>query len=541
MIKFKNKHNRTFIEQYLKEDVVFDVSRLSLDNYESFALFGSKFQQIQGRQRPKVMNELTSEYFIQRTLKQFLLEQKYSSSEVPNQKWSESLQKSFDDLIVDLTRDIIDCYLNENGQIRFNKKSFAEYILKVFDLVINKKDPNTLLVYNKYKGFWEEAALPVNRLIIETAHFVGGDMQDSWNSYLEKTVTDILLRKTKLVKPQKFNLGYFPLENKTLDPKTGGMIEHSPKHLSTFGSSVTYDPSSKCPIFIQFLSEIFNDETTILFVQEWFGYVLSGAHKSNALLIGTGKGANGKSTLFDVLAQLAGIENVSSAPLSNFNSDFGLEPLIGMKLNLATEADTDAFKTGKLKALTAGEAISVNRKNKQEVTLVLPTKLAFLMNELPLLTDTSFGFERRLIILPFEKTFSPQEQDKNLPKKLKDELSGILNWSLEGLERLMQNDFQFTISTVMKESKTAYFGVGDPVRRFVEDCVIQKPSNTLESKEVFHAYCIWMKQKNLPFKGTDSAQLFWRKFKQATDSQLIEFRKSKSNGKTLVRDIFIKN
>jgi putative DNA primase/helicase len=122
-------------------------------------------------------------------------------------------------------------------------------------------------------------------------------------------------------------------------------------------------------------------------------------------------------------------------PLSNFNSEFGLEPLIGMKLNLATESDADAFKTGKLKALTAGEAISVNRKNKTEITMILPTKFVFLVNELPILSDSSLGFERRLIILPFNQTFTPDEQDKDLSKKLTAELQGILNWTIAGLQR----------------------------------------------------------------------------------------------------------
>src|SRR5699024_9244345 len=105
---------------------------------------------------------------------------------------------------------------------------------------------------------------------------------------------------------------------------------------------------------------------TIDFIQEWFGYTLSTSHKANAFLIGVGAGANGKSTLFDVLAQLVGIQNVASATLSNFNHQFGFEPLIGKKLNLATESDVDAFKTGNLKAITAGEDISINRKNRME-------------------------------------------------------------------------------------------------------------------------------------------------------------------------------
>src|SRR5690625_3437160 len=101
-------------------------------------------------------------------------------------------------------------------------------------------------------------------------------------------------------------------------------------------------------------------------------------------------------------------------------------------LNIAIESDVDVCTSGQFKTLTGCEDIYINRKNKIYITTKIPTKLVFLMNELPLLSDDSYGFERRLLILPFDKTFTESEQDKDLPKKLSNELEGILNWSSEG-------------------------------------------------------------------------------------------------------------
>jgi len=342
------------------------------------------------------------------------------------------------------------------------------------------------------------------------------------------------------VQSANFNKNYFPLGNLTLDSTTGDLVPHAPSHLATYGSSVNYNEAAECSNFLTFLGELFDDEATVQFVQEWFGYTLSCSHQANAFLIGVGAGANGKSTLFDVLAQLVGIRNVASAPLSNFNSEFGLEPLIGKKLNLATESDVDAFKTGKLKALTAGEDISINRKNKQEITTKLPTKLVFLMNELPLLNDDSFGFERRLHILPFDKTFLPNEQDKDLPQKLQGELEGILLWSLEGLGRLIANNYTFTVSQTMQDAKSLYLGVGNPIENFVNECVVSEPANVMPANEVINAYTIWMQENKYPFKGTNSPQKFWKLFQEAMDLKLIEFVRTKSNGQTVVRDIGLK-
>lgn len=538
MFKVLNQKNHKFISQFIKDDMSLGKNRIQ--SLGGFTSFQEELEKVNTNQLSALLAQSSAEYLVQKPINQILKEYGAEIESDQSVMIPSALQDSFDKLMLELGQEAIGCSVNEGGDVTFNKRTFAEFILRIYQIVVNHENPDTPLVYNESKGFWEDAIHPLNRLIIEIAHSVGGDVQDTWNSNLEKSIMDILKRKATLIKPRNFNKGYFPFGNYTLNSSTGEMVKHSARYLSTFGSPVTYNADADCPVFRKFLEETFNDNDTIQFIQEWFGYTLSTSHKANALLIGIGAGANGKSTLFDVLAQLVGIQNVSSAPLSNFNSEFGLEPLLGMKLNMATESDVDAFKTGKLKALTAGEAISVNRKNKQEITITLPTKLVFLMNELPMLGDGSFGFERRLIILPFDNTYLPEKQDKDLPKKLHAELEGILTWALEGLKRLIKNDYQFTVSQTMKKAKDQYFGVGNPVERFVKECIIAKPSHTIESKEVFYAYQIWMTSKGYPFKGTDSPQTFWREFGNAASLQLIEFKKSKSNGKTVVRDIALK-
>ena len=538
MFKVTNKKNHKFISQFIKEEIEFNES--SIASLKNYALFQEELEKASSSQRLALLTDACSSYLVQKPIKQVLQLERVGEELVQTDSVPEALQSSFNKLMLEFGQEIIGCSMNEEGGLTFNRRIFAERVMQIYDLVVNLQDPETLLVYNKYKGYWADGTHSLNRLIIEIAHSVGGDIKDTWNSNLERSIMDILKRKATLIESANFNNGYFPLGNYTLNSSTGGVEKHSASNLSTFGSPVNYNKDAECPIFKNFLAETFDDDSTIKFVQEWFGYTLSTSHKANALLIGIGTGANGKSTLFEVLAQLVGIENVSSAPLSNFNRDFGLEPLIGMKMNLATESDTDGFKTGKLKALTSGEKIAINRKNLREISQVLPVKLTFLVNALPIVTDSSFGYVRRLIILPFDNTYPPEKQDKDLPKKLSKELEGVLIWSLEGLDRLIKNYYQFTISKSMKEAKDQYFGVGNPVEKFIKDCIISSPSKVMESKEIFNAYCFWMSEKGYPFKGTDNTQVFWREFGGAASLQLIEFKKSKSNGKTVVRDLDLK-
>lgn len=534
MYTIANSKNLEFIQQYITGDAKVDTTEIKV-----FKKYDELIEQVRQANLKSidVLENLNIGYISTGPVLGLLKEQGLNFDSNGQKEVSLEIQHAFDELMLDVGRKMVGYHVAKSGQAKFNHKSFAECVMQLYSLLINEQDPDNLVIYNKDKGFWEEATQPLHRLIIEIAHAAGGNIEDSWSSHLEKSVVDILKRKIVLEKPGRFNQDYFPLGNCTLNSSTGDLEPHASSHRATFGCSINYNPDSDCSVFKQFLTEVFDDIETIRFVQEWFGYTLSSNHKANSFLIGIGAGGNGKSTLFDILAQLVGIDNVSSAPLSNFNSEFGLEPLIGKKLNLATESDVDAFKTGKLKALTAGEDISINRKNKMEITTKLPTKLVFLMNELPLLSDDSFGFVRRLIILPFDKTFNGNQQDKDLPLKLSSELEGILSWSLEGLSRLIANNYAFTISESMQNAKNLYLGVGNPIERFVAECLVAKPSNVMDSKELLHAYSIWMSTNELPFKGTDSPQKFWKLFEEAMDLKLISFSRGKSNGRTVVRDI----
>ena len=540
MILFENKENAQLIRQYLNQDILFEDCSIALDAFPAYERFDGEFRKVPTDRQSNVLAQLMVGYELHPAMKTILKKYEPSENVEFDSGMDEDLQGVFHLLMLEIARTIMSATLSEERKLRFNRKLLAERIMQLYALRINHKDPEIILIYNRTNGRWEDGKIAVSRLIIEIAHYLGDNGVDSWTANLERSVIDILLRKVEMIDPPRFNQTYYPFSNVTLDTMKASVMEHSPGYLATMGSDVSYRPDAGCPVFEMFLSQVFESGDTVQFVQEWFGYTLYSGHKANSLLIGVGSGANGKSTLFDVLAQLVGLAYVASVPLSNFNSEFGLEPLIGMKLNLATESDADAFKTGKLKALTAGEAISVNRKNKPEITMILPTKFVFLVNELPILSDSSLGFERRLLILPFNQTFTPDEQDKDLSKKLTAELQGILNWTMAGLQRLMDNNFQFTRSRAMEQAKESYFGIGNPVERFIKEKVIKEPNNKIESTEFMNAYRLWMIGKGYPYKGTDSPQVFWRMFDEAARKELIEYQRKKSNGKNIVLDIALK-
>ena len=68
-----------------------------------------------------------------------------------------------------------------------------------------------------------------------------------------------------------------------------------------------------------------------------------------------------------------------------------------------------------------------------------------------------------------------------------NELPGILNWALDGLHRLKQNN-AFTTSASMKEEVLKYKGVNNSIKYFYESKIVDSPGNAIDKREVYKAY-----------------------------------------------------
>lgn len=112
-----------------------------------------------------------------------------------------------------------------------------------------------------------------------------------------------------------------------------------------------------------------------------------------------------------------------------------------MLKGLATESDFGGkiFSNGIFKQLASGEPVEAKRLYKESEIVRNYARLAFNCNSMPSSADTSFGFRRRLLIVPFNVKIEKDKADPDLAKKLKDELPGILVWAIEGLERFIRN------------------------------------------------------------------------------------------------------
>lgn len=287
--------------------------------------------------------------------------------------------------------------------------------------------------------------------------------------------------------------GFVNLRNGMLNIQNRRLYPHNQDFYSTIQLPIEYSEMAVCPLFQQFLMEIFEgDRERIDLLQEFMGYSLVPDTRYEKALLMLGQGANGKSTLITVWEHIIGRDNCSSVALGNLMNEFHRVKLHKRLLNIAAEVrDTTLEQADYFKRIVSGDTIDAAHKFKDVFEFRPFARLVFAMNKVPRIKDTSHAFYRRLLIQPFNRVFEPHEQDKQLQKKLIAEADGIFVWALRGLDRLYDND-AFTEPQVVREALDEYRRENNPVVAFVQDkCNLDTEFSTGKSflYEEYKKYC----------------------------------------------------
>lgn len=200
---------------------------------------------------------------------------------------------------------------------------------------------------------------------------------------------------------------YICLKNGRLNIKTLTMEEHSPSKLDTIYVNQEY--KADCPVsnrvetFLTFLTG--GDTAKRQLLLELIGYNFVKRNMFHVAFILYGDGRNGKSTFLQLIVNLIGAKNTSFVDMSDISdSEF---KSIELYQKLSNIADDMSFRTIKettiLKKLISGDTILANRKYKDPVTFKNFATMIFSTNKLPLSSDKSFGFFRRLVLIDFER------------------------------------------------------------------------------------------------------------------------------------------
>lgn len=170
-------------------------------------------------------------------------------------------------------------------------------------------------------------------------------------------------------------------------------------------------------------------------VQEYIGYTLLPDARFQLAQIWLGSGANGKGTLANIVQALH--ERKAAASPSKLDG-FHAAIVLGASLIYCDEAPPQDWCEQVMKSMIAGESVPIDRKYMPPITTRVSGKWLILANHIPVVKDQSNGFWRRFDIVPFSVEIPASERDPLLADHIiKHELTGVLNWALAGLQRLL--------------------------------------------------------------------------------------------------------
>jgi len=238
-----------------------------------------------------------------------------------------------------------------------------------------------------------------------------------------------------------------------------------------------FDTKTETPIFKTFLNKVVPDKGLQNILAEYIAYVFVKGLKLEKCLLILGPGANGKSVFFEIINAMLGNHNVSNFSLANLSEEHNRALIANKLLNYGSEIN-GIIERDTLKNLISGEPVQARLKYGQSFIMTDYARLCYNCNELPKDVEHNEAWFRRFLIVPFDVIIPEQERDPDLAKKIINrELSGVFNWVLEGLDRLLSQK-GFTKSEKVKSAIQKYKIESDSVYLFLEDEGFLKSTDT---------------------------------------------------------------
>ena len=259
---------------------------------------------------------------------------------------------------------------------------------------------------------------------------------------------------------------------------------------------VAFDRMAPEPVLWKsFLRDLLEPED-ILTLQEYLGYCLMPANYAQKMLLIIGRGGEGKSRIGVVLHHLLG-EAMCNGSLAKLEaSPFARADLQHRLVMVDDDLRLEALKnTNYIKSLiTAEQPLDLERKGQQSYQGTVNCRfIAFGNGNLRSLHDRSMGFFRRQIILTTKDRPADRVDDPLLAQRLRQELPGILLWCIEGLHRLLEQNFRFTLSHRTRKNILAAIAEGDNTQDFFrsEGYFRRDPEAEITTRALYQIYRDW--------------------------------------------------
>ena len=379
---------------------------------------------------------------------------------------------------------------------RFNSTARKWY---VYDGKVWRDDPENLIVDGLSKKLFE--ALMINSIKAEA------DM--GYRSFILKlgnrTKRETMIKDARSFYPvssDQFDTSkdLFNCQNGTFDMRTGTLLSHDPAHMISKISNINYVPEAKSPLWEKFISEIMMDDPEMIeFLRKCLGYSISPLTFLECFFVTYGETSrNGKGTLNLTIQRMLGDYGASVSPdtftskkykSSSDQANDSVASLVGRNYVSVSEPEEQmVLDSALIKALTGNDKLRVRKLYESGFEYTASFKIWFNTNHLPQITDESVFNSGRVILIPFNRHFSDQEQDKRLKEKLSqpDVLSAVFNWCYVGFKEVMKEE-RLDMPESVKEAVRKYAIQQDRIGEFFRECMIESQKSEPISK-IYEAY-----------------------------------------------------
>ncbi|OFW66504.1 MAG: hypothetical protein A2Y74_09555 [Actinobacteria bacterium RBG_13_63_9] len=298
----------------------------------------------------------------------------------------------------------------------------------------------------------------------------------------------------------------------------------------TLHSDVPLDPEARCPRWERFLEEVFGEDRELIgFIARAVGYSLTGDVSEQCLFMCHGSGANGKSVFLTTLRAMAGGYAYNS-PFSTFeladrsSIPNDLAALVGRRLVTASETNEAVrLNEARLKALTGGDPVTARFLHGEFFTFQPVCKLWLAVNHRPRVGDDSYGFWRRVRLIPFTRRFT-DNADHHLAEALRTELPGILNWAVRG--SLTWQEEGLEPPKAVQSATESYRVESDPLAEFIEERCAVGSCFVASGGQLYEAYRQWASEQGMRDREVLSTVAFGRRMSERFEKRHTKAGKS---------------
>jgi putative DNA primase/helicase len=318
--------------------------------------------------------------------------------------------------------------------------------------------------------------------------------------------------------------------NGTVNLRTGELQPHAAGDRITKIANADYLPDADTAEWEKFVLTCCEDDAEMArFLKIAFGQAMVGRVDLQLFLFLYGTGANGKSQITEAVLRTIGDYGHSGTVdlLVNKGRDSvhteDIAALEGRRLVVLPEVERGShWASARVKGLTGGDSIAARHLYGPAYSFKPSHTLIISGNYQPEVRDRSYGFMRRMVLVPFTHIVPPDERIPDYGALLAG--SGVLRWLIEGATEFLQMGTRQLPACARIESDTErYLTEGNQIARYVRDVLELDPEAWTSSADLYEQYEWWYKEQGETFKETQQALIQQLSLSYPIQYQLRQF------------------